>query len=251
MLDDTTVRLPAVRRTCFSSSHRVRYKPAKGNNLNGRRGGMQTVLIIDDHPLFRAALRDIIDRLFAARGLELACREARSIREAFDHASAAREIDLITLDIYLPDASDLSSLLRFRAELPATPIVVVSAIDERDTMLRAMLCGAAGFIPKTSSLDAMIQGLHIVLAGGLYLPPGTAGSRAEADQPAVSLTPRQAAVLQKLVEGKSNKQIARELAISDMTVKAHVTAVLRSLNVETRAQAIVAVRGDGRQPTGS
>jgi DNA-binding NarL/FixJ family response regulator len=212
---------------------------------------MQTILIIDDHPLFRAAIRDIIGRLFAARGWEPAYREASSVREAFDHASDAADIDLITLDIYLPDASDLSSLLRFRAKLPATPIVVISAIDERETMLRAMLCGAAGFIPKASSLEAMIDGLQIVLAGGLYWPPGTPSLRPGPEEAAVALTPRQAAVLEKLVEGKSNKQIARELAISDMTVKAHVTAVLRSLGVETRAQAIVAVRGDGRQPTGS
>jgi DNA-binding NarL/FixJ family response regulator len=212
---------------------------------------MQTILIIDDHPLFRAAIRDIIGRLFAARGWELTYREASSFREAFDHASDAPDIDLITLDIYLPDASDLSSLLRFRAKLPATPVVVISAIDERETMLRAMLCGAIGFIPKASSMETMIEGLQIVLAGGLYLPPGMPPLRHGPEDAAVALTPRQAAVLEKLVEGKSNKQIARELAISDMTVKAHVTAVLRSLGVETRAQAIVAVRGDGRQPTGS
>jgi DNA-binding NarL/FixJ family response regulator len=212
---------------------------------------MQTILIVDDHPLFRAAIRDIIGRLFAAKGWDLAYREASSIREAFDHASAAPDIDLVTLDIYLPDASDLSGLLRIRARLPATPIVVISAIDERETMLRAMLCGAVAFIPKASSMDAMIEGLQMVMAGGTYLPPGTASPRYGPEGTTIALTPRQAAVLEKLVEGKSNKQIARELAISDMTVKAHVTAVLRSLGVETRAQAIVAVRGDSRQPTGS
>jgi DNA-binding NarL/FixJ family response regulator len=215
---------------------------------------MQTILIIDDHPLFRAAIRDIIGRLFAARGWELTYREASSFREAFDHASAAPDLDLVTLDIYLPDSNDLSALLRFRAKLPATPVVVISAIEERETMLRAMLCGAVGFIPKASSMETMIQALQVVLAGGLYLPPGTGQHpRAGDHPPADALTPRQAAVLQKLVEGKSNKQIARELAISDMTVKAHVTAILRSLGVETRAQAIVAVRGEGvavRQPTG-
>jgi len=235
----------------LSTSHRVRYKRAQGNNLDGGRDGMQTVLIIDDHPLFRAAIHEIIARLAAVRGWQPDYREASCIREAFDHACNPREIDLITLDIYLPDANDLSSLLRLRAELPATPIVVISAIDERETMLRAMLCGAAGFIPKTSSLQDMTTGLQIVLAGGLYLPPGTAVSYDQPGAAAVVLTPRQAAVLQRLVEGKSNKQIARELAISDMTVKAHVTAALRSLGVESRAQAIVALRGDGRQPTGS
>jgi DNA-binding NarL/FixJ family response regulator len=103
-------------------------------------------------------------------------------------------------------------------------------------------------------METMIEGLHVVLAGGVYLPSGAEPVRREGDHDTgVALTPRQAAVLEKLVEGKSNKQIARELAISDMTVKVHVTAILRSLGVETRAQAIVAVRGDasaGRQQTG-
>ncbi len=95
---------------------------------------MQTILIIDDHPLFRAAIRDIIGRLFAAKGWDARYREASSFREAFDHATAAPDLDLVTLDIYLPDSNDLSSLLRFRAKLPATPIVVISAIEERETM---------------------------------------------------------------------------------------------------------------------
>jgi len=210
---------------------------------------MQTVLIIDDHPLFRAAIRDIIGRLFAAKGWELTYWEASTFQEAFDLASASPDLDLVTLDICLPDSNDLSILLRFRARLPATPIVVISAIEDRDTMIKAMLCGAVGYIPKVSSMDAMIEGLQAVLAGGVYLPPGTGPVRRDGDHPSgetgVALTPRQAAVLEKLVEGKSNKQIARELAISDMTVKVHVTAILRSLGVETRAQAIVAVRGDG------
>lgn len=207
---------------------------------------MQTILIIDDHPLFRAAIRDIISRVFAAKGWDAMYREASSFREAFDQASALPELDLVTLDIYLPDCNDLSSLLRFRAKLPATPIVVISAIEERDTMIRAMLCGAVGFIPKASSMDATIAGLQMILGGGVYLPPGALAHRRDGDYaPGETLTPRQAAVLEKLVEGKSNKQIARELAISDMTVKAHVTAILRSLGVDTRAQAIVAVRGEG------
>jgi DNA-binding NarL/FixJ family response regulator len=219
---------------------------------------MQTILIIDDHPLFRAAIRDIIGRLFVAKGWDATFREASSFQEAFDHALAAPDLDLVTLDICLPDSNDLSGLLRFRSAAPATPIVVISAIEERDTMVRAMLCGAVGFIPKASSMETMMEGLKMVLAGGIYLPPGAAPIPRVIDhaggETGVALTPRQAAVLEKLVEGKSNKQIARELAISDMTVKVHVTAILRSLGVETRAQAIVAVRGEGlagRQPTGA
>lgn len=216
---------------------------------------MQTILIVDDHPMFRAAIRDIVGKLFADKEWEVTYREASSFQEALDAAAAMPDLDLVTLDICMPDSNDLSGLLRFRAKLPATPIVVVSAIDDPDVMIRAMLCGAVGFIPKASSMDTMIDGLRTVLAGGVYTPPAAAAVHprpGDTETAGLALTPRQAAVLQKLVEGKSNKQIARELAISDMTVKVHVTAILRSLGVETRAQAIVAVRGErplARQPT--
>lgn len=218
----------------------------------------QSVLIVDDHPLFRAALRDILGRLFAAKGIDVAFREAACFEEAFELAAADPDLGLVTLDVSMPDSNDLSGLLRFRSGLPSIPVVVVSAHDNHATIGRAMLCGAAGFIPKSSSADEMAAGLRTVLAGGIYMPapanaPAPPGAATPAE-PAVALTPRQAAVLAKLIEGKSNKIIARELSISDMTVKVHVTAILRGLGVETRAQAIVAVRGDRAsepQPTGS
>ena len=213
---------------------------------------MQTILIVDDHPLFRAAIRDITHRLFAAKGWEVSYREAASIEEAIAVASAMPDLDLITLDICMPGTSDLSGLLRFRSEFPAAPIVVVSAIVDRDTVHRALLCGALGFIPRASPADVMTEALEKILAGGVYLPqevavtplPLACAGGIGGQELMPPLTPRQAAVLAKLVEGKSNKQIARELAISDMTVKVHVTAILRSLGVVTRAQAIVAVRGE-------
>jgi DNA-binding NarL/FixJ family response regulator len=216
---------------------------------------MQTILIVDDHPLFRAAIQDIVDRLFAANGWDVAYREASSFAEALDIALTIPDLDLVTLDIFMPDTLDLSGLLRFRAELPATPVVVVSAVDDPNTISRALLCGAVGFIRKSSSAESMTKALRVILEGGIYTPEGLVSSdstpiRCDSDEVGsgmgLPLTPRQAAVLAKLVEGKSNKQIARELSISDMTVKVHVTAILRSLDVTTRAQAIVAVRGERR-----
>jgi DNA-binding NarL/FixJ family response regulator len=227
---------------------------------------MQTILIVDDHPLFRAAIHDIVDRLFASKGWDVSCREASCFAEAFDIASINPDLDLVTLDISMPDTSDLSGLLRFRAELPVTPVVVVSAVDDPCVISRALLCGAVGFIPKSSSAEGIAEALRVVLDGGIYMPDGVAlraprgapvAACRDSDQAAgetgLALTPRQAAVLAKLVEGKSNKLIARELSISDMTVKVHVTAILRSLGVASRAQAIVAVRGERlpeRQPMG-
>jgi DNA-binding NarL/FixJ family response regulator len=210
---------------------------------------MQTILIVDDHPLFRAAIREIIDRLFADKGWEVSYREASRFEEALEIATATPDLDLVTLDISMPDTNDLSGVLRFRAGFPTTPIVVVSALTDPDAMRRVMLCGAVGFIPKSSAKESMVEALQTVLAGGIYMPPEMlaepATTRRHDDYDAgAALTPRQAAVLTKLVEGKSNKEIARELAISDMTVKVHVTAILRSLGVVTRAQAIVAVRGE-------
>jgi DNA-binding NarL/FixJ family response regulator len=214
---------------------------------------MQTILIVDDHPLFRAAMRDIVDRVCAQKGGDVSYREASSFEEAFVIASMNPDLDLVMLDICMPDSGDLSGLLRFRAELPAVPVVVVSAIDDPHTVSRALLCGAAGFIPKSASVEGIAAALKVVLEGGIYTPDGAASGpatslRYDSTQPGnetgLALTPRQAAVLAKLAEGKSNKQIARELSISDMTVKVHVTAILRSLDVASRAQAIVAIRGE-------
>jgi DNA-binding NarL/FixJ family response regulator len=222
---------------------------------------MQTILIVDDHPLFRAAIREIVDRLFAGKGWEVSYREASRFEEALEIATTTPDLDLVTMDICMPDTNDLSGVLRFRAGLPSTPIVVVSALTDPETMRRVMLCGAVGFIPKSSPKEFMVDALQTVLAGGIYMPPEMLAEPAPTRrhdglgtvETGIALTPRQAAVLAKLVEGKSNKEIARELAISDMTVKVHVTAILRSLGVVTRAQAIVAVRGEqvaGRQPIG-
>jgi DNA-binding NarL/FixJ family response regulator len=204
---------------------------------------MQSVLIVDDHPLFREAMRDVVGRLFAAKGWEATCSEAASFDEALAAMAQTPDLDLILLDLYMPGTRDLSGLLGLRAGAPATPIVVVSSLTDADTMRRAMLCGAAGFIPKASSKERMVDALQVVLAGGVYWPAECTQLRRESSAVA-ALTPRQAAVLARLVDGKSNKEIGRDLCISDMTVKVHVSAVLRSLGVVTRAQAIVAVRGE-------
>lgn len=210
---------------------------------------MQTVLIADDHPLFREAVRDVVGRLFSQSGWAFECLEATSIEEALALVDQAQEIDLILLDLHMPGTRDLSGLIALRARVPSAPLVVVSSLSDADTVQRAMTCGAAGFIPKSSSTDQMIDALQTVLAGGVYVPSGDApqplaARRRPADDGEAPghLTPRQLAVLAKLAEGKSNKQIARELQISDLTVKAHVTAILRCLGVSTRAEAIVAFR---------
>lgn len=208
---------------------------------------MQKILIADDHPLFREAIRDVVDRLFTVRGWMFRCLEATQSREVFDVVEREEDLDLILLDLFMPGANGLADLAALRNRVPATPIIVISSLEDAAVMRRTLACGAAGFVPKSSPKERMTEAIQTVLAGGVYDPLENDASRppaavaAEAGEP---LTPRQLAVLALLADGRSNKQIANELDISEVTVKAHMTAILRKLGVMTRAQAIVAFQRD-------
>ncbi len=209
------------------------------------------VLIADDHPLFREALIDVVRQICR----EHRCMEACSLQEAVAATRANPDFDLILLDLIMPGMNGVAGLATLRHEVPAVPIVVVSATTERAAVLEAIGHGAIGYITKTSPRSVMVQALLQVLAGGIYLPPEVmrqfdAGSAAEPDPAArvpqdalASLTRKQLLVLERLVRGESNKQIARALCLAEPTVKAHVSAILRKLNVRSRANAIVASRG--------
>jgi len=216
---------------------------------------MPRVLIADDHPLFRDAIKDVVGSLFLAQGWDFVCLEATRCSEVAAVVEREEELDLILLDLSMPGADGLSMLMALRSKAPATPVIVISSLDDPPTVRQAMACGAAGFIPKSSPKDLIAVALQVVFAGGVYMPrellddverrtdtASTPGDDAGGD----ALTPRQSAVLDLLVRGMSNKHIARALAISDATVKAHVTAVLRKLGVSSRAQAIAAMRGGQR-----
>ncbi len=206
---------------------------------------MQRILIADDHPLFRQAMREIVTDVFTRRGGPFTCIEAADTGAMFEAAAAPDELDLVLLDLFMPGSSGLADLVTLRNCVPATPIVVVTSLDDLATVQHALACGAAGYVVKSASKDVMIGALQVVLAGGIYAPssavPGqqTPGTAAED-----ALTPRQLAVLALLANGSSNKQIARDLDIRDVTVKAHMTAILRKLGVATRSQAIVAFQRD-------
>jgi DNA-binding NarL/FixJ family response regulator len=212
---------------------------------------MPKVLIADDHPLFRDALRDVVSRLFELRGWNLECLEAATRPEVITIVQDQDDIDLILLDIFMPGGSGLCDLVALRETAPAVPVMIVSMLDDPAIIRRAIVCGAAGYIPKSSSRELMAAALQTVLAGGIYLPREliadmrlhTASLR-EPTAETGALTPRQITVLSLLANGKSNKAIARELGISEATVKFHVTAVIRKLGVSTRAEAIAAFRQD-------
>ena len=194
------------------------------------------VLIADDHPLFRDALAQIVgSTLERPSVVECGClADAQA-------ALGVQDFDLVLLDVNMPGMNGMTGLLAIRNAAPATPVVIVSGREDRDTVDQAMGCGAAGFIPKSHPRDGMRQALRAVLAGEISLPQDAA-----LDAPAecrdrhaatASLSNQQRRVLEMISAGKANKIIAYELSISESTVKAHVTAILRKLNLRSRIQA--------------
>ncbi len=200
------------------------------------------LVIADDHPLFRGALREAVAGLLTK--VEIA--EAGSFDEVVQLLERGGEVDLILLDLTMPGVRGFSGLVYLRAQHPEVPIVVVSAHDDPAVIRRCMDFGTSGFIPKTLGIEAMREAIARVLEGGVWTPPDvdlSAGADAEtADLMArlASLTPQQVRVLMMLSEGLLNKQIAYELRVSEATVKAHVSAILQKLGVESRTQAVIA-----------
>ena len=205
-------------------------------------------VIADDHPLFRDALKQTLAGMFPGAHLDV----AGSLNELTAAVERLEDIDLILLDLKMPGVQGFSGLMYLRAQFPNIPVVVVSANEEPQVIHRAMDLGASGFIPKSSQLDKMHAALSSVLAGELAVPGGIdldAAGDAEADEMIArmaTLTPQQVRVLMMLQEGLLNKQIAYEISVSEATVKAHVSAILQKLQVESRTQAVIAAnRVDG------
>jgi DNA-binding NarL/FixJ family response regulator len=214
------------------------------------------VLLIDDHPLILTALQNVIQGIGDHVSV-VGVGGARAAREAL--AAGDGGFDLMLLDLRLGDADGFELLAELRAAWPAVPVVVVSASDRSADVIRAIDLGAMGFVPKRASNETLQEALHVVMHGGIYVPPMTMRSEgespdAESHPPhipaapppasalaAFKLTPRQTDVLALLLRGLSNKLIARELNLSVETVKDHVAAVLRALNVNSRTQAVLAV----------
>jgi DNA-binding NarL/FixJ family response regulator len=200
------------------------------------------LLIADDHPLFRGALREGISGLM--NRAEIA--EAGTFDEAVAILDRSGDIDLVLLDLAMPGARGFSGLMYLRTQYPGVPVVVVSANDDPATIRRCMEFGASGFIPKTLGVEDMRAAISRILGGGLWTPPDvdlSAGSDAETAAlmaRMATLTPQQVRVLMMLSEGLLNKQIAYQLNVSEATVKAHVSAILQKLGVESRTQAVIA-----------
>ncbi len=198
------------------------------------------VLIVDDHPLILEALRHTLAPLDQVVELH----DAKSAADARKLVAAHEDADLMLLDLGLPEVPGFDLLAEFREQYPTIPVVVLSGSDRREDVMRAIDLGAMGYIPKTSSSKVMLSALRLVLAGGVYLPPIALMPDSPTPPRAVSprdlgLTDRQCQVLALLLQGKPNKIICRELDLAEGTVKIHVAAILRALNVNTRTQAVV------------
>jgi DNA-binding NarL/FixJ family response regulator len=198
-------------------------------------------VIADDHPLFRGALKQAIGGM-ADDGVVL---EAGDFEAAKKIVAENEDLDLVLLDLSMPGASGLSGLISLRGVHAEVPMVVVSAHDDPETIRRALELGASGFISKSASMEDIRKAVQTVLDGGISAPGGI--DLGVEQDPEISdlirrlqsLTPQQTRVLGMLAEGLLNKQIAYELNVSEATIKAHVSAVLQKLGVDSRTQAVI------------
>src|SRR3954453_8173128 len=200
------------------------------------------LVIADDHPLFRDALRQAVASVLPAAKID----EAGSFQDLTSLLEQDSDLDLILLDLAMPGISGFSGLIYLRAQYPAIPVVIVSATDDVGTVRRSLDFGASGFIPKRFGVETLRDAIVKVMDGEVWIPPDTDLSAAADPEMArlrdrlVTLTPQQVRVLMMLSEGLLNKQIAYELGVSEATIKAHVSAILQKLGVESRTQAVIA-----------
>ncbi|MEX8497856.1 MAG: response regulator [Leptothrix ochracea] len=236
------------------------------------------VLLIDDHPLILSAMKNIVGGLEGVQTVQ----GVETAYEARELLRCKAELDLVLLDLQLGDADGFDLLVEMRRDYPELPVVVVSASDRVSDVIRVLDAGAAGFVPKRASNEILFEALHLVMSGGVYVPPMPLGSADDpldhplslvsysarlrsvalpasinSREPASSteaatsqgwafetlgLTPRQKDVMRLLLQGATNKIIATELAISVETVKDHVATILRVLGVKTRTQAVLVIK---------
>ncbi len=220
------------------------------------------ILVSDDHPLVCEAMRGVLHDLVP----DASVLEARNARDTCALIEQNPDTDLVLLDLNLPDGDGLALLGDLRERYPAMSVVVLSAFQDQPTIRAALRLGALGFIPKNTERDVMLGALRLVFAGGIYIPvealdrpsppPGANGKADEKAHaglrrrlpPGLGLTERQVEVLALVMEGKSNKAISRQLDVAEHTVKNHVTAIFRALQVTNRTEAVIAVGKLVREP---
>mgnify|MGYP001551710163 FL=1 len=203
----------------------------------------ETVIVADDHPLFRTAIKEALE---AEQG-ETNFLEASSFESLQELVDEQKEVDLVLLDLHMPGVSGFAGLVYLCKRYPSVPVVIISANEDPVVIKRALEHGAAGFIPKSSSIDTITQAISSILLGEIWAPamtqsdlPGNNTSEVELAERMAQLTPQQFKVLMMMSQGLLNKQIAYELGVSEATIKAHVTAIMTKLGVSNRTQAVLA-----------
>ncbi len=200
------------------------------------------ILLVDDHKLFREGMVYLLSAGLKDEG-PLTIHEACTCDAAIALAAEHPELDLVLLDLNLPDCQGLSALQAFTKQFPTLPVVILSASTQYSDIRRSLDNGAMGFVPKDSSSAVVIGAIRLVQTGSIYVPPVLLGEENAGAKytsgAAGNLTGRQKEVMQLVAEGKSNKEIARELILAETTVKMHVTHIMRVLDVSNRTQAVV------------
>lgn len=207
-----------------------------------------TVILVDDHALFRAGLAVLINKVSP----NVQVHEVGTATAALAIVREMPSPDLILLDYELPDLSGIEVLRQVKEMAPELPVVMLSARLDVASIQTALAQHASGFIPKTSTPDVMLSAIRLVLNGGLYIPPeaisssqGVSADSLERSKPPAQLTQRQMDVLRQMQYGLSNKEIARQLDMSPSTVKVHVAAILKELEVNSRTQAVLVAKERG------
>jgi DNA-binding NarL/FixJ family response regulator len=203
----------------------------------------ETVIVADDHPLFRAAIKQALAMQDGATQF----LEANSFESLQSLVDEQREVDLVLLDLHMPGVSGFAGLVYLCKRYPSVPVVIISANEDPLVIQRALEHGAAGFIPKSSSMDLIKEAIEAVLMGEIWSPPqpprnsrGQNPSELDLAERMAQLTPQQFKVLMMMSQGLLNKQIGYQLNVSEATVKAHVTAIMSKLGVNNRTQAVLA-----------
>lgn len=207
---------------------------------------MISLIIADDHPLFRSALSSALRA--EIQGVEIA--ESQDLDSTLQCLEKTDDLDLLLLDLNMPGSGELYGLIRIRKDFPDVPVAIISGSEDSAMVAKVIDAGALGFIPKTSEPATYVQAINAILAGDIWLPENLKQAVESQPKPDLSmqnkvaeLTPQQYKVLCYLHEGLLNKQIAFELSISEATVKAHITAIFRKLEINNRTQAVLIASG--------
>jgi DNA-binding NarL/FixJ family response regulator len=204
------------------------------------------VMIADDHAIFRQGLRAVLGSLSDGVAIDEAGDLETALKCAVDQPP-----DIVLLDLKMPGMDGFSGISAFRRRIPLAPILVLSASEDSEDVFQALAAGASGYLAKSASASVILDALRLVLVGGIYVPRDLVANAEIAAHPkteAPRLTERQTEVLNLIVDGHSNKEIAYRLGTSEGTVKAHVTAIMRQLGVRNRVQMLLAAERAGLRP---